>query len=557
MEHFLIPFDAKPLPAANHILVLAPHPDDEVFGCGGALTLHAASGAKINIVIATAGECGGRPELRLQESTRAATVLGYPPPVCWHYPDRGLVYGEKLIQEIVDYLHQHTIDLLYAPSLWENHPDHRALALAAMEACRRCEHVILLAYEVGAALRPNFLLDISAVFTKKQQAMECFSSQLEEQAYDQHIHALNIFRTYTLPKTIQAAEGFERYTHTELKNYEIRFLNSEYQKQYKKQLLPLLPQPPKISVLIRSLNRSTLSTALDSLAAQTYSNIEIIVVNASGKEHIRLGKYCGQFPLRLIDNSSTNSLHRSHAANLALANAQGEYVLFLDDDDWLAANHLARLASILEQKPDYGVVYTGAQLVNADGGFLGYFQHHPDIHNFLLFENVIPIHTALFRRKLAQNCQFDELFDIYEDWDFWLQLSRQTKFYYLVGDSAYYRIVENYSHPVHDIEQQQYALEKIFNKWHPRWEFTDFLEIRNQIKQVNSSLQQQEAKYFNIKTNNDQLKQYIKQLEDQLLNMKKAQEQQEKIIEAVYQSRSWRYTHWFRLFIKKIQTWLK
>ena len=109
--------------------------------------------------------------------------------------------------------------------------------------------------------------------------MECFSSQLEEQAYDQHIHALNIFRTYTLPKTIQAAEGFERYTHTELKNYEIRFLNSEYQKQYRKQLLPLLPQPPKISVLIRSLNRSTLSTALDSLAAQTYSNIEMILIN--------------------------------------------------------------------------------------------------------------------------------------------------------------------------------------------------------------------------------------------------------------------------------------
>src|SRR3990167_9252249 len=91
---------------------------------------------------------------------------------------------------------------------------------------------------------------------------------------------------------------------------------------------------PKISVIVRSMDRPMLREALHSISSQTYANIEVIVVNALGDSHRPLGGECGRFPLRLID--AGKPLQRSAAANLGLDNASGEWIAFLDDDDWLA-----------------------------------------------------------------------------------------------------------------------------------------------------------------------------------------------------------------------------
>ena len=119
-------------------------------------------------------------------------------------------YGEPLVQRIREAIVSCDADLVYAPSIHEIHPDHRALGMAAVEAVRRRGASTRLAmYEVGVAmLRPNVLLDISELAQDKQRAMACFHSQLKEQAYDQHIGALNCFRTYTLGPQISAAEAY-------------------------------------------------------------------------------------------------------------------------------------------------------------------------------------------------------------------------------------------------------------------------------------------------------------------------------------------------------------
>ena len=51
-------------------------------------------------------------------------------------------------------------------------------------------------------------VDITPVLECKHKAMACFVSQLAMQAYDRHVNALNVFRTYTLPASVLAAEGF-------------------------------------------------------------------------------------------------------------------------------------------------------------------------------------------------------------------------------------------------------------------------------------------------------------------------------------------------------------
>ncbi len=224
LEHQLVPYEAVRSLGSGPILVFAPHPDDETLGCGGAIMRHLEAGDTAKVIIVTDGAFGS-PEChsdyqqtRRNETHAAAQILGYGEPVFWDLPDRGLVYEEALIERIRHAIELCPANLVYAPSWWEIHPDHSTLSLSVAEAIRRCtRQVSLLMYEVGAPLQPNRLLDITDVNDRKQAAIRCFVSQLVNQAYDQHLGALNRFRTYTLPKSVQFAEAYRFVTGADLK----------------------------------------------------------------------------------------------------------------------------------------------------------------------------------------------------------------------------------------------------------------------------------------------------------------------------------------------------
>jgi LmbE family N-acetylglucosaminyl deacetylase len=212
-----IPYDAAalPVPGARSVLVLAPHPDDEVFGCGGCAALYARAGVAVQALLLTDGGLWGVPpagvsvvDARKAEARRAAAVLGCRPPLFGPYSDRGLAADAALVKFIVREARACAADLLLAPSPWEVHPDHVAAAWAAIEAVAQLGPQARLAqYEVGSPLQPNVLLDITPVWGKKREAMACFVSQLAMQRYDRHVEALNVFRTYTLGAAVEAAEG--------------------------------------------------------------------------------------------------------------------------------------------------------------------------------------------------------------------------------------------------------------------------------------------------------------------------------------------------------------
>jgi len=213
-----IPYHAStlPVPNAKSVLVLAPHPDDEVFGCGGCAALYAAVGVSVHSLILTDGGLGGVAgqegnliATRRDEVLAAAKLLGYGRPIFANLPDRSLGDSIPLIVKLIlQHMSRLGADVLFAPSLWEIHPDHRATAQAALEAIKSLgDGHTLVQYEVGVPLLPNRLVDITQVLQQKQEAMQCFASQLAVQAYDEHIAALNVFRTYTLQRGVKAAEG--------------------------------------------------------------------------------------------------------------------------------------------------------------------------------------------------------------------------------------------------------------------------------------------------------------------------------------------------------------
>lgn len=222
--------------------------------------------------------------------------------------------------------------------------------------------------------------------------------------------------------------------------------------------------------------------------------MEVILVNAKGGGHTPVAEHCGRFPLRLVNNGGA-PLHRSRAANIGLAACRGIYIGFLDDDDSVDPDHLQHLVNALRTSSPYGLAYAGVRGV---GGNLHLLENIAEFRapevtfTKLLLGNLMPIHAVLFSGNLLeQGAAFDEALDLYEDWDFWLQLTRQTTplfvnhttaTYYADGASAV-----GLGSGVDPALQQQ-AKERLVVKWLPLLTSLEFIAVGGLYHQIVSQL---------------------------------------------------------------------
>src|SRR5262252_8331275 len=121
---------------------------------------------------------------------------------------------------------------------------------------------------------------------------------------------------------------------------------------------------PLVSILVRSTNRPTLQRALDSVAAQDYPDIEVVVVAAGAAQHRDLPDRCGAFPLRLV--RTAKPLARAEAANVALESARGDWLNFLDDDDELLPMHVSKLRAALDANTPARLAHSMSEDVDAN-----------------------------------------------------------------------------------------------------------------------------------------------------------------------------------------------
>ncbi len=228
-EAGFVPYEVCSQVGSGRILVLAPHPDDEAIGCGGAIIRHIANHDNVHVVIVTDGRLGD-PGLadkirrgaasdaeienyigtRRNESKKAGKILGYGAPIFWDIIDRQLIHNEQIVVRVFDIISRINPSAVYCPSIYEMHPDHRNLSLAVLEAIHRLKlKPDLFMYEVGRPIpSPDILLDITDQWETKLAAVRCFGSQLNVCPLDKYISALNYFRTYTLTDDIKKAEAY-------------------------------------------------------------------------------------------------------------------------------------------------------------------------------------------------------------------------------------------------------------------------------------------------------------------------------------------------------------
>lgn len=239
---------------------------------------------------------------------------------------------------------------------------------------------------------------------------------------------------------------------------------------------------PLVTLIIRSMSRSTLSGALDSVAAQMYPNIEVIVVNAKGDGHADLATSCGRFPLRLI-NQGRGSIGRSAAANAALEVARGDFLGFLDDDGTLRPDHVTCLVDALRTHPDAVAACAHVHTLDPNGQLLRELATPFDTLSLYL-GNFLPIHAVLFhRRAYVAGARFDEALELYQDWDFCMQVAQQGDFIVADTMAAITCIDEGHEFAITgDPELARAAEHAVYAKWKTRMNDSIFHDLVNRAR---------------------------------------------------------------------------
>lgn len=274
-------------------------------------------------------------------------------------------------------------------------------------------------------------------------------------------------------------------------------------------------EAPLVSILIRSLGRPLLREAVESVGAQTYPRIEVIVVDALGSGHPPQSERCGPFPSRLVGRGK--ELRRSEAANVGLEEARGRYIGFLDDDDWFLPNHVAALVAALEEHPEAPVAYAGVRLVHPEKGSRDTI-NEPYSGAALRSGNFIPLHAALFRRSVVDEGErFDERLDAYEDWDFWLRLSRRGAFIHLDQVSACYRTGGASGVGAGaTAEAQRAGRLRVYAKWRELWTPEELNEVGEERNALALRLRQEDTRGRETLAESEAR---VQALEDQLLRI--------------------------------------
>ncbi len=196
----------------GRVLVIMAHPDDPEFSAGGSIARWTSEGHEVVYALVTDGSKGTDhremtpPDLvalRKDEQRAAAAVLGVQRIIFMSYPDGEVVPDLMLRRDLVRVIRQVRPEIIVAPdpqTLFTvfgtiNHPDHRAVGLAAMDAifpaarnhnyfpellAEGLEPVYVKEVYLSGTLHPDTWIDVTATFERKIEALRAHKSQIAD-----------------------------------------------------------------------------------------------------------------------------------------------------------------------------------------------------------------------------------------------------------------------------------------------------------------------------------------------------------------------------------------
>lgn len=197
------------------VLVIAAHPDDDVFGCGGSIAKHVKNGNSVTIAYLTNGDAGTlthtKEELakvRKEEAKQAAAVLGIEDLIFLNFFDGYVEYSKEILNKLVELIREIKPQVIYMPHGKESHRDHantfilgkEAIYRAGAQSFQECEGdpwnvSTVLCYEVWTPLSKfQYIEDITEFIELKVEAFKKHESQLANVHYDQALRGFSQYR---------------------------------------------------------------------------------------------------------------------------------------------------------------------------------------------------------------------------------------------------------------------------------------------------------------------------------------------------------------------------
>jgi LmbE family N-acetylglucosaminyl deacetylase len=201
-------------------VVLSPHPDDEIIGCGGTLLDLTARGAAVTIVQVTDGSDSAafldepeafRTQVRLDEAKAVAGRLNARELMCLRADNRALRPTAELRGRIRETIERTRASLVFAPSFTDIHPDHqtvlRLLAGSLGEMTGPLPEVAL--YEVWSLVAPTHVHDVGPRMPEIQELLLLYETALKVDDYVHLVAERLVFNSYEHRGAPGYVEGFQ------------------------------------------------------------------------------------------------------------------------------------------------------------------------------------------------------------------------------------------------------------------------------------------------------------------------------------------------------------
>jgi GT2 family glycosyltransferase len=204
---------------------------------------------------------------------------------------------------------------------------------------------------------------------------------------------------------------------------------------------------PIISVILPVYNgERTIKETMDSVLNQTFLDFELIVIN-DGSQDSTLEVVSRIVDSRLKVFSYANA-GLAATRNRGISHAIGEYISFIDADDFWTSDKLEAQFKALQANPQAAVAYSWTDWIDESGQFLrsgGHITVNGDVYAKLLLRDFIESGSNPLIRKhaLAEVGGFDESLAAVEDWDMWLRLAAQYEFVCVPSPQILYRVSSN------------------------------------------------------------------------------------------------------------------
>ena len=191
------------------VLVITPHPDDEVLGCGGTISKHSNQGDEVyNCIITKAYISDWSEEFienRKKEIEKANKILGVKNTYFLDYPTVKLdtIPQKKLNEAIYKVVDEVKPDVVYIPHKGDLNKDHRLIFESSLVATRPVNHKVkrILSYETLSETEwgwpiepfvPNVYVDVSGTFEKKIEAMKAYESELKQCPHPRSLEIIEV-----------------------------------------------------------------------------------------------------------------------------------------------------------------------------------------------------------------------------------------------------------------------------------------------------------------------------------------------------------------------------